>query len=49
MINENTVRVAELAVQLAITIANGVKHIIGLFRKKRQPDATKDTAGPESE
>lgn len=34
MINENTVKVAVLIVQIAIIAADGVKYIVGLFKKK---------------
>lgn len=47
-INPNTIRVAELAVQLATIIATGVKTIIGIF-KRRKKDDTENVAEPQGD
>lgn len=47
-INPNTIRVAELAVQLATIIANGVKSIISIFKKKKK-DSTENASEPQGD
>jgi hypothetical protein len=44
-INENTVRVAELIVTLAITVANGVKSVIDIFKRKKKTEPIEESDG----